>query len=124
MLKSVDRACAVVLGLGAGVGHTLGSLMTYGHQPEPLLWALNTSVLGVLLAALHLLRSFRPADRMLAGVLAPATLAWLISTATFGGIIGNALDPRVLVFEVVSVALIAFSLNTALRGGSAERASR
>src|SRR5215469_7525565 len=59
MLKYLDRTLAVLLALGAGVGHTLGSLAAYAHEPTTLLWSLNTSVLGVLLGTLHLLRSFR-----------------------------------------------------------------
>jgi hypothetical protein len=114
MFKYLDRALAVVLGLGAAVGHTLGSLTAYAHQPITLLWALNASVLGAMLGGLHLVRSFRPTDRVLAWLLVLPTLFWLGSAIQFGMLIGRPLDPRVVVIVVASVGLIAFSLKTAL----------
>jgi hypothetical protein len=120
MWKYIDRAFAVLLALGAGVGHSLGSLGAYGHEPMLLLWALNASVLGATLGALHLLRSFRPADRALALLLIAPTCAWLISSLCFGWLIGSPADPRVLSFVALCLGLIAFSVATA-RGATAER---
>ena len=117
MLKYLDRTLAVLLALGAGVGHTLGSLAAYAHEPTTLLWSLNTSVLGVLLGTLHLLRSFRSADRALALLLVLPTLAWLISALYFGALIHAPADPRVVFFVVLCVGLIAFSVRGALGEG-------
>jgi hypothetical protein len=117
MWKYLDRTLAVLLGLGAGVGHTLGSLAAYAHEPTTLLWSLNTSVLGVTLAALHLLRSLRPEDRALARILIVPTLAWLVSALYFGTLIHAPADPRVIFFALLCVGLIAFSLRGALGEG-------
>ena len=121
MLKTIDRILAVILGLGAAVGHSYGSLMAYAHQPVTLLWALNASILGTLLAVLHFVRSLRPGDRSLAWILIPPTLFWLGSSMEFGILIGRPFDPRVLTFAVASLGLAAFSLKTAL-GSAAARA--
>jgi hypothetical protein len=114
MLKVIDRTCAVVLGLGAAVGHTYGSFKAYGHDETTLLWALNASVLGLLLGALNLLRSARPDDRALAAIVGAGTVCWIISAARFGFLIDNPLDPRVLMFLLVSVILVLFNLQTAM----------
>jgi hypothetical protein len=123
MLKIVDRVCAVVLGLGAAVGHTYGSFKFYGHDETTLHWALHASVLGALLGALNLLRSARPQDRALAWIVGVGTVSWAIAAMRFGFLIGNPLDPRVLMFVFVSVFLIGFNLQTAL-GGTAGTAVR
>ena len=51
MIRYTDRALAVLLFLGAVVGHTYGSFKLYGHNPLMLFWALHASVLGGLLAS-------------------------------------------------------------------------
>lgn len=114
MLKTVDRILAGILGLGAAAGHTYGSLAAYANQPITLLWALNASVLGALLAVLHFIRSFRPGDRALGWVLIAPTLFWFGSSLEFGMLIGHPADPRVLAFAVASLGLTIFSLATAL----------
>jgi hypothetical protein len=114
MWKYLDRTLAALLALGAAVGHTLGSLAAYAHEPATLLWSLNTSVFGATLGALHLLRSFRPADRALAALLLFPTLAWLVSALCFGRIIGAPADPRVVFFALTCVGLSAFSLRALL----------
>jgi hypothetical protein len=67
-----------------------------------------------MLGALHLLRSFRPADRALALMLIFPTLAWLVSSLCFGWLIHAPGDPRVVTFMVLCAGLIAFSLRGAL----------
>lgn len=119
MLKMLDRGCAVVLGLGAAVGHTYGSFKSYGHDETTLFWALNASVLGLLLGGLNLLRGARPQDRALAAIVGAGTVCWIISATRFGFLIGNPLDPRVLLFLLVSVILVGFNLRTALGGAEA-----
>jgi uncharacterized membrane protein len=114
MATIVDRVFAVLLMLCAGGGHAVGSVMMYRTQPVILLWALTASVLGVLLGALNLLRSFRGTDRALAWITAAGTFAWGVVSMVFGALIGRPLDPRVVLFEILSVGLVAFSLRVAL----------
>jgi hypothetical protein len=113
-VKNLDRTFAALLMLGA-VGHTLGSIKVYGSQPMVLLWALSASVLCVLLGAINLLRVNRPQDAALAWVCAAGMVAWLACTLTFGHLIGNFLDPRILIFSLISLGLIFFSVRTAIR---------
>jgi hypothetical protein len=112
-VRAIDIICTAVLGLGA-VGHSMGSFAAYRSQPVPLLWALCASVLIALLAALNWLRAKRPHDRALAWITVLGTLCWLAADLSFGALTGNMLDPRVVMFGVVSVVLIAFGLRTAL----------
>ena len=116
MLKHVDRGMAVILGLGAAVGHSLGSVSAYAAQPMTLLWALNASALGALLAVLHLLRSFRGRDRPLAAAAGIGSLFWMVSSLCFGLLIGNPFDPRIVMFIVISAGLIAFSVRSFVEG--------
>jgi len=113
-MRIADRVLAVLLLLGA-IGHTFGSIQAYSHQPLSMLWALCASVLVALLSALNLLRSGRPADRALAWIAAAGTACWLVAAVAFGVLIHRPMDPRVVVFAVICVGLIAFSLQTAFR---------
>jgi uncharacterized membrane protein YfcA len=119
MLKYVDRTMAVILGLGAAIGHTYGSLVSYSDQPKTLLWSLSASVFGALLGVLQFLRSLRPEDRTLARILIVPTLCWAALSVEFGILIGNPLDPRVLLFVVVCLGLTFFGLQTARGRGLA-----
>ena len=113
-MRIVDRILSGLLILGA-IAHTLGVLKFYRGQPHPLFWSLCASVLILLLAAVNLLRADRPGDRGLAWVAAIASLSYAGICFVFGGyLIGNYLDPRAVGFGVVSLALAAFSLRTAL----------
>jgi hypothetical protein len=112
--KNLDRTLAVLLMLGA-VGHTLGSLKTYGDQPIVLLWALCASLLVVLLGAINLLRVSRPADAALAWICVGGMVCWLACTLAFGHLIGNLADFRIVIFAVLSIGLIFFGVRTAVR---------
>jgi hypothetical protein len=111
-----DKALAVLLVLGA-IGHTMGSMQFYKGQPHALFWALCTSVLIVLVAAMNWLRADRAQDAGLAWVTAAATLAYAGISIGFGFLIGNPLDWRALSFAAVSLALVALSLRTAFGQG-------
>jgi hypothetical protein len=113
-MRGVDRLFAVLLMLGA-VGHTFGSFKTYGSEPKTLLWSLCASVLCVLLGAINLLRVARPGDVALAWICVGGMLCWLAVTLTFGHLIGNLFDFRIVIFTVISVGLILFGLRSALR---------
>jgi hypothetical protein len=115
--KNIDRTLAVLLLLGA-VGHTLGSFKTYGGQPMVLLWALCASVLVVLLGAINLLRVSRPRDATLAWICVGGMICWLACTLTFGHLIGNLLDFRIVIFAVLATGLILFGLRSAVRARS------
>ena len=121
MRKIVDRLFGSLLILGA-IGHTFGSIKAFSSTPHELLWALCASVLIALLGALNLLRSWRPQDSTLAWIVCAGTTCWLAASIAFGLIIGRPFDPRVIVFVILSVGLILFGLNTALKSRSAWKA--
>jgi hypothetical protein len=83
-----------------------------------LLWALCASVLVVLLGAINLLRVSRPGDAALAWICVGATICWLACTLTFGHLIGNLLDFRIVIFAVLSIGLILFGVRSAVRSRS------
>jgi hypothetical protein len=113
-MKTLDRICGALLAAG-GILHGFGSYAAYHGQPMVLLWALSASFAILLLAALNLVRSGRPADRPLAWICFAGCLVWIIFAVWFGKLIGNVLDFRPLVQALVSAILAAFSLRTALR---------
>jgi len=112
-MKWIDRALSCLLILG-GIGHTFGVLGFY-KDPHTLFWALTASVLIFLLAAINLLRTWRPGDRGLATITACASAAYLVVTLRFGQLIGNVADFRVILFGVISAGLTLFSLRDAMR---------
>jgi peptidoglycan/LPS O-acetylase OafA/YrhL len=116
MLKNLDRALAILLSLGT-VGHTVGSIGTYRHQPITLLWALCASLLIALLGAINLLRANRPHDRSLGWLGAFGTLGWLAAVVAFGIIKGALFDPRVVFFVAVSTGLVLFNIASAVQKG-------
>jgi len=109
----IDRGLSCLLILG-GIGHTFGVISFY-EDVITLFWALTASVLIFLLAAINLLRSWRPADRALAIVTTCGSAAYLVITLEFGRLIGSVLDPRVILFSVISLGLIGFGLRDAMR---------
>jgi hypothetical protein len=112
-MRTVDRVCGWLLYLG-GIGHGLGCLKAYSHNPEMLLWAECTTLAGWLLAGLNLLRVGRPTDRALAWVCFAGCLAWAVMAVAFGRLVENMLDFRTLINLILALALAAFSLRTAL----------
>jgi hypothetical protein len=115
-MKWVDRGLSCVLILG-GLGHTYGVLNFY-RDPQTLFWSLTASILVFLLAAVSLLRTWRPGDRALAGIAACGSAAYLIATLRFGQIIGNLADPRIILFGVLTLGLTAFGLRDAMRSSA------
>jgi len=112
-MKWVDRGLSCLLILG-GVGHTLGVLDFY-TEPQTLFWSLTASELIFLLAAINLLRSWRPNDRALAAITAVATAVYFGFTLRFGQIIGNLFDFRVILFGALTLGLTAFSVRDAVQ---------
>lgn len=103
--KAVVRGLSGVLVIG-GLGHTAGTLLNYAGKPEVMLWSLCTSLFVFLLGAVNWLRATRTHDRPLAWIALIFNLAWLAACVQFGRIIGKPLDPRVLLFMIVTLALI------------------
>lgn len=112
-MRIVDRVFGWILALG-GLGHAMGCLQAYAHSPELLLWSESATLAGWLLAALNLLRAGRPKDRSLAWVCFVGCLGWLVFVIAFGKLIGNYFDFRPLIQSIVTIALLGFSLRTAL----------
>jgi hypothetical protein len=110
---SIDRGLSCLLVLG-GIGHTFGVIGFY-QDPVTLFWALAASVLIFLLAAINLLRTWRPADRPLAILTSCGSAAYLIISLGFGWVIGSLTDPRVILFAVLSLGLLGFGLRDAIR---------
>src|SRR3954453_11599160 len=112
-MKWIDRGLSALLILG-GIGHTYGVLNFY-KDPHPLFWSLTATVLIFLLAAVNLLRTWRPGDRTLAIITACASAAYLVVSLRFGELIGDIADFRVILFGVISLGLMLFSLGDAMR---------
>jgi len=111
-MKWVDRGLSCLLILG-GLGHTFGVLDFY-NDPQTLFWSLTASELIFLLAAMNLLRSWRPTDRALAALTVVATGAYFLFTLRFGQIIGNLFDFRVILFGALTLGLTAFGVRDAI----------
>jgi hypothetical protein len=112
-MKWIDRGLSALLILG-GIGHSYGVLNFY-KDPHTLFWSLTATVLIFLLAAVNLLRTWRPADRTLAIITACASAAYFVVTLRFGELIGDIADFRVILFGIISVGLTLFSLRDAMR---------
>ena len=113
-MKALDRVFGYLMILG-GIGHGLGSFRAYSKQPASLLWALSASFALFLLAALNLLRAWRPGDRVLAWTSFAGCLVQIGFVVWFGQLIGNMFDFRPLVNLIITLALAIFSLRSALR---------
>ena len=111
-MRWIDRGLSALLILG-GVAHTFGVLNFY-KDPHTLFWSLTASILIFLLAALNLLRSWRPNDRAWAAIAAVGSAAYFVDVLCFGRLIGDMTDFRVILFGVISLGLTGFSLRDAL----------
>ncbi|HEY0759678.1 MAG TPA: hypothetical protein VGD59_10530 [Acidisarcina sp.] len=118
-MRTLDRVFGCLMIVGA-LGHAMGSYAAYKTQAMALLWALSASFAELLLAALNLLRAGRPGDGKLAAVTLAGNLAQMVLVYTFGRLIGNVFDFRVLIQGGVTLVLIIMSVRT-LSGISHER---
>ena len=107
----LDRFFGGLLALSAA-GHTAGTLAFYQWPSEIFVWSLGASLAAFLLAAINLLRVNRPTDRPLAWICLTGSLSWLALVIAFGVVIGQLLDPRVLMHGVAASGLIAMSVRT------------
>jgi hypothetical protein len=83
-----------------------------------LLWALSATLFILLLAAVHLLRTSRPGDHTLAWISVVGALCQVAAAVTFGELIGDPADPRVIGFSAICLGLAGFGLSTALGKGA------
>jgi hypothetical protein len=113
IMKWIDRGLSGLLVLG-GTGHTFGVIGFY-KDAHTLFWALTASVLIFLLAAINLLRTWRPGDRALAILTSCASAAYLMITLRFGQLIGDLADPRVILFGFLSLGLTGFGIRDAMK---------
>lgn len=112
-MRWIDRSLSALLILG-GVGHTYG-VLNYYRDADALFWSLTASLLIFLLAAINLLRTWRPADQALAILASCATAAYFVFTLRFGQLVGNIADPRVILFGVLTAGLTLFGLMQATK---------
>ncbi len=113
-MKTADLTLGWLLVVGSLL-HAIGSFAHYRAIPETLLWALSATLAGLLLAALNLLRARRPEDRPLAWVSLAGCIGWLLMVYSFGRLIGNLLDVRVLIQGVVVLGLLVMCVRTIQR---------
>jgi len=119
-MRTIDRTFGWLLVI-ASLMHSAGSYMVYQHKPELLLWSEAAGLAGLLLAGLNLLRAGRPLDRALGWVSFAGCLGWLAVAFGFGVVVGNLLDPRLLVHVIVTLVLAFMSLRTAMRKAADEK---
>jgi hypothetical protein len=111
LLRRLDYFFGGFFGVGALL-HAAGSITAYGDRPDTLLWALSATLAGLLLSGLNLMRAGRPGHRSLAALCLFGALARIAIDVSFGNLIGNIFDPRVLLQGVTAGALAAFSVNS------------
>lgn len=109
----IDRLLSALMIIGAA-GHTFGSVRFYHDQPHARFWALNGTLVILFVAAINLLRTFRPGDQLVAWVAVASSAIYVVVALGFGQLIGNLFDPRALGFALVALALCFFSLRAAL----------
>ena len=114
MLKLVDRIFCVLLILAA-CGHTAGTLIGAQFLSGIFVWSLSGSLAAFLLAALHLVRTSRPDDRVVALIAVVGTCGWILVALGFGASVGNVLDPRAMTHAIVSAGLVGFGVRTLMR---------
>jgi uncharacterized membrane protein (UPF0136 family) len=110
-VRKLDRLFGWLLVVGALL-HAAGSWKMERDQAALLVWALSGSLAALMVAAVNLLRTGRPADKSLATVSLLGSLGWLMVSLGFGKVIGNELDFRVLWHGACAFVLAVFSLRT------------
>src|SRR3954454_527134 len=107
-MKWIDRGLSCLLIL-SGIGHAYG-VSSFYRDPQTLFWSLTATILIFLIAAVNLLRTWRPGDRALAAISVGASTTYFIATLCFGRIIGDIADPRVILFGALTLGLGLFGL--------------
>ncbi len=117
VLNVIDRAFGILLILAA-CGHSVGTILWTPYMSGLFVWSLGSSLAAFVLAALHLVRAGRPADRPLASIAGVGTACWIAVALGFGISIGNLVDPRVMTHVLISCVLVGFSIRTLALGAS------
>ncbi len=110
-MNILDRIFCCLLILAAAL-HTLGAFNEYKPQSSLLMWALCAGFARFLLAAVNLLRTWRPNDKALAAICLGGCLVSVYLLFRLAGVIGSMRDYRVVVNLAITVALTFFSLRT------------
>jgi predicted MFS family arabinose efflux permease len=110
-MKIVDRVFGCLL-LLCGVGHTIGTILGYGGQPELLLWSLSASLFIFLLGLVNLVRAGRRGDKALGWITLIFNLCQMMAAIQFGRLIQNLFDPRVIAFTVITLVLAGMSVRS------------
>jgi hypothetical protein len=108
MLKVVDRIFGWLLVL-ASCGHTVGTILWTKPMSDIFIWSMGSSLAGLLLGTLNIVRAGRPDDKTLATITMVGTACWALLTFAFGRSIGNVFDLRVVGHVVISIVLVIFS---------------
>ncbi len=118
-MKTFDRIVSCLLFLG-GVGHSIGSFAAYGSKPELLLWSLSASLFLFLLGAVNFVRAGRSGDATLGWITLIFNLCQMVAAISFGRLIHNLLDPRVIGFVIFTLILSAMSVRSISKGKRAK----
>lgn len=110
-MNALDRLFCYLLILAASL-HTFGALNEYKPKTSLLMWALCAGFARFLLAAVNLLRTWRPNDKALAAICLAGCLVSGYFVFLMAGVVGNIWDFRVVINFVISVGLVFFSLRT------------
>lgn len=113
-MNILDRFFSVLLLFGAAA-HTLGTFVFYTWPSEIFVWSLGTSLAGLVIGAINLLRVDRPNDTPLAWTCVVSSLTWLGIVIAFGVVEGNLFDPRVVIHAVAAAGLAAMGTRTAMQ---------
>jgi hypothetical protein len=111
MLGNIDRTFGWLLILGA-CAHAMGTILGYPLMSAIFLWSLGSSLAGLLLGALNIIRAGRPSDKTLAAITFAGTFCWLVLALALGKSIGNIFDPRPFLTAIFSAVLVVFSART------------
>jgi hypothetical protein len=114
IMKMADRIFGTMLIL-ASCGHAAGTILAYPAMSPIFVWSLGSSLAGVLLGILNLLRAGRPWDRPLAAITVLGSFAWIFVAIGFGVSINKVLDSRVMGHAVIAAALVIFGVKTLWR---------
>jgi hypothetical protein len=117
MLRIIDRVFGYLLVL-ASCGHTVGTILWTKPMSSVFIWSLGSSLAGLLLGTLNIVRAGRNDDKTLAIITVLGTACWALVTFGFGKSIGNVFDPRPLGHVIISSVLVIFGGLTIARSST------
>ena len=111
MNKIIDRFFCGLMAFAA-LGHLFGTIKLTQFGTGLFVWSLAGVLAASLLAALNIIRNFRPQDKTIARVALAGYLSWVGIVLLFGLSIGNLFDFRVVFHGVAALGLSYFSFQT------------